>query len=153
MTDITDEYLNWLNDKDHLKYSEQRLTHHTRESSIKFLDSFDFQNDFFFAIRYSNNLIGTATVRKDESTDSHWLGILVERNYSGKGHGKEAWIELVNSVLPRMGIEKLSGGTHKLNRSMQRLFLASGFNEIQDPRAASDPDVFKDWVIYSRRPS
>ena len=49
-SDISDTYISWLNDKEVVRYSNQRFLNHTVESSRNYLKSFLDSNNIYMAI-------------------------------------------------------------------------------------------------------
>ena len=47
-SDISDDYISWLNDKKIVRYSNQRFITHNWETSKNFLDSFENSPNYFF---------------------------------------------------------------------------------------------------------
>lgn len=48
---ITKKYLFWLNNKQLMKYSDQRKTTHTKTSCLHYLKSFKKTNNYFLAVK------------------------------------------------------------------------------------------------------
>jgi len=126
--DINSEYIEWLNDPEHMKYSEQKFIVHDYISCLNYLDKFDFINSFFLKISFENKMIGTITIfldKKEEITIGN-IGLLIGPKFTGLGLGLEAW----------QGVKKYFGalnsptiilaGTRKNNDSMNRLAVKSG---------------------------
>ncbi len=123
--DISPKYLSWLNDPLHMKYSTQRFLEHTYDSAIDYLNSFEGTPNYFFAIKASGELVGSATfyVNPDYGTASP--GILIAPEHVGKGFGKKAWELLVFDLPTQLGIRKVSAGTLESNLAMIKLFESS----------------------------
>ena len=122
---ITDEYLGWLNDKSLMRYSRQRLSSHTRETSLDYLRSFEDSPNRFWAIyRRADRLhVGTMTAYVDRAAGSADIGILVgHAEARGKGFGREAWGLAMDYLFRVEGVDKVTGGTSALNAAMVRVF-------------------------------
>ena len=52
---ISETYVSWLNDKKLMQYSNQRFFQHSKETCIKFLETFDKSSNIFLAIINENN--------------------------------------------------------------------------------------------------
>jgi RimJ/RimL family protein N-acetyltransferase len=113
-----------------MRHSRQSKLNHSRQSCSEYIKSFDFQNNFFFAITMDSILVATATATYDEVRDSHNVGFLVGREFSGQGFGTQIWKQYVNDFLPSIGITRLSGGTQMENIAMQRLFKTTHFRQV-----------------------
>lgn len=88
----------WLNDKLHMKYSEQRHKDHSPPSVIRYRESFDQVNNLLWDIRYDNihhvahnRFIGTLSAYIDEPNKRAEMGILIAPGFRGHGNGTEAW--------------------------------------------------------------
>ena len=130
--DINNEYIEWLSDSEHMKYSEQQFTVHDYISSVNYFDKFDFINSFFLKISFENKMIGTITIfldKKEKITIGN-IGLLIGPAFTGVGFGLEAW----------QGVKKYFGelnsptiilaGTRKNNDSMNRLAIKSGMRPL-----------------------
>ena len=122
---ITDAYLSWLNDKSLMRYSRQRFTHHTRDTSMTYLLSFENSPNKFWAIyrRTDQLYIGTMTTYINPSARTADIGILVGHTEArGKGFGREAWGLAMDYLFRVEGVDKVTGGTSALNSAMVRVF-------------------------------
>ena len=135
-SDISDNYLSWLNDSYHMQFSDQQLKVHTVETAKDYIDSFkNTANLFLKILNNSRVMVGTLTVYIDVIMDIHNCGILIDSNLVGKGYGKKAWTVL----------------THQVNFAMIELFEASdmGF-ESRLRNEKHYGGKFHDVLIYSR---
>jgi RimJ/RimL family protein N-acetyltransferase len=122
---VTSEYLAWLNDREIMRFSRQRLFTHTRESSLAYLSGFRDSPHFFWAIeRITDALhIGTMTTYVDTHNRTADLGILVgHRSAAGSGCGTEAWGLALRHGFTSIGLRKITGGTSARNIAMIRIF-------------------------------
>lgn len=122
---ITPEYLAWLNDKQMMRFSRQRLVSHTSESSTRYLETFRGSPSFFWAIeRLSDRLhIGTMTTYVDAENRTADLGILVgHKAAAGTGSGKEAWGLALRHSFTTLALRKVTGGTSARNIPMIHIF-------------------------------
>ncbi len=121
---LTPAYLGWLNDKDLMRFSRQRLVAHTVESSRTFLASFQNSPHFFWAIERvaDGGHVGTLTTYVDTHYQTADLGILVGPEVAGTGCGKAAWGLALRHGFATLGMRKITGGTSAENRAMVRIF-------------------------------
>ena len=125
--DITPEYIGWLNDKEVVKFSNQRFLIHTIESSVNYLQSFEGTSNLFLAIKdlSSKQTIGTMTAYISEHHQTVDIGILLgNRDYWGKGIGFDAWATLVKWA--SANYRKVSAGAVAVNEPMIALMEKSG---------------------------
>lgn len=150
--DIDESYLSWLNNSEHMKYSDQQFEHHTRESSRNYLSSFEgTPNLFLKVLNNSQIMIGTLTIYIDVNHNVHNCGILIDPNLGGMGYGKSAWTALINEICPSLGARKIVAGTLENNSAMIKLFQYSNMNF--EARLRSEKEFLGrsiDVLIYSR---
>jgi len=125
-SDISNQYLAWLNNSHHMQYSDQQLKVHTLDTSVDYLNSFkNTANLFLKVLNNSRVMVGTLTVYIDVFNDIHNCGILIDSNLVGRGYGKRAWTALTHKVCPSLGARKIVAGTLESNYAMIKLFDAS----------------------------
>jgi RimJ/RimL family protein N-acetyltransferase len=122
---ITDAYLGWLNDRSLMRYSRQRFVHHTRESSLAYLQSFENTPNKFWAIyrRVDRLHIGTMSAYMEPTGRTADIGILVgHAEARARGYGREAWGLAMDYLFRVERVNKVTGGTSALNAAMVRVF-------------------------------
>jgi [ribosomal protein S5]-alanine N-acetyltransferase len=130
--DITDFYVGWLNDKDVVRYSNQRFIDHSIESCVNYFDSFQKNKALFIAVRSKDTrqMIGTMTVYFNYPHKVADIGIMIgEKSYWGKGIGKDAWITMLTFLHKDVGVRKITGGTLALNLGMIKIMRDAGMQE------------------------
>jgi ribosomal-protein-alanine N-acetyltransferase len=128
-TDINQTYLSWLNDKEVMRFSNQRFTAHCHKTSMTYLESFSGTSNSFFLLEDAirRNPIGTATVYRTLQHGTADIGLLLgDRSYWGKGYGKEAWMSILNFLSCEMSVRKVTGGALRANHAMIRIMRQSG---------------------------
>lgn len=132
-SDITSEYLSWLNDQDVVRYSRHRLQLHTVESCTKYYESFQGSPNLFFAIRDKENdqYLGTITAYISLQEHSADVGILIGRKSAwGCGFGQDAWNSLIEWLINERQIKTITAGTLEGNKAMIKLLRRSGMRLI-----------------------
>lgn len=126
---LSERYVAWLNDKELMRYSEQRRKEHSLDSCRKYLESFMGTQNYFWAIEdVAGKLghIGNLNAYVDEANLIADMGLLIgDARARGKGIGKEAWTAAVSFLLS-LGLRKVSGGTMSANVPMLKIMKASG---------------------------
>ena len=92
VNNITDDYLSWLNDPETVRYSNQRFTQHTRQSSLDYLQTFVNTENLFIAIYLKKKeiYVGTMNVYISAAHETADIGIMVgDRKCWGTGIGGE----------------------------------------------------------------
>jgi ribosomal-protein-alanine N-acetyltransferase len=117
--------VDWLNDPEIVRYSEQRHTKHTVEGQIQYIKSFDHPSRFLMMI-FNDQIIGTMTAHVDTDNDVADVGIMIgDKSMWGKGLGFEAWEGLCDHLLAN-GIRKVEAGAMSENRGMVAIFRKYG---------------------------
>ena len=122
---ITDEYIEWLNDPDVVKYSNQRFLKHTRESCTKYLESFEGSSNLFLSINLNENncYVGTMTIYISIEHQVADIGILIgDKKTWGLGIASEAYQLVFNFLFKNYTIRKVTSGTLSSNKAMLRVF-------------------------------
>ncbi len=112
----------WLNDKNLMRYSEQRHKEHTVEGQCNYISTFKYP-DFFLSIRKHSLLIGSITAYVDKPNSVANLGLLI--GWPGHGYGTEAWGMLLNGLRTNR-IRKVEAGCMSDNIGMMRVCEKSG---------------------------
>jgi RimJ/RimL family protein N-acetyltransferase len=127
--DVDAEYLGWLNDPVVTRFSNQRFRKHDAASALAYLKSFEGTGNLFLHVsrREDDRPIGTMTAYVSPHHGTADVGIMIgDRDAWGKGYGQEAWDLLVEHLLARPGIRKVTAGTLQCNAAMIRLAERSG---------------------------
>lgn len=128
-SDITDEYISWLNDGEVVKYSGQRFLSHDRASAVRYLDSFAGTRNLFLIITDSvtGESIGTLTVYRQLNHRVADVGIMIgNRQFWGQGLGLESWMLVISFLINEMGVRKVTAGTIRSNKPMLAIMENSG---------------------------
>ena len=150
------EYLNWLNDKEVIKYiSSQEL--HQRRKDISFInESFErFMSDtcegFFIFHRPDKIFIGTAKLDKISNySRSAEDGILIgNRAYWGKGIARKVYLLLLKYAFNDLNLKKIIGGCNENNIAMIKTFYRLGYQlEGKLRKADFIDDQFSDHFCF-----
>ena len=91
-SDVSEEYLETLNDSEYMKYSRNSSFAHTPSSQVQYISDFAFSNDLLFGIKSVENgkLLGTINCYIDFSKMTLDLGFLIFKNERGRGYASEA---------------------------------------------------------------
>lgn len=130
---ISERYLGWLNDRELMRYSEQRHRLHTRVSALAYLRSFADSPHCFWAIeerREGLGHIGNLNAYVDVPNGVADVGILIgESRARQKGYGLEGWLAVCRFLLTTLGMRKISAGAMAANIPMLKLMRAAGMRE------------------------
>jgi len=150
-SDISDKYVSWLNNKQHMKFSEQRFINHSESTAKDYLASFNNCDNRFYAIKSNSNLVGTGTLYVNKAYGTCSVGILIGPEFSGQGYGMQAW-QLLTTIIPKnLGLRKVSAGTLETNIAMLRLFEETKMQfEARLVKEGIFEDSAVDVLLYSR---
>ena len=124
---LTNEYISWLNDFDVVRYSNQKFRQHNQATCRDYFNSFENSDHIFVAIYQDTKFIGTMTAYISQIHQTADLGIMIgNRQYWGKGIGKDAWTTLMQGLFDQCQLRKITGGTLKCNKAMVNIMVGSG---------------------------
>jgi len=129
VSDITDDYVGWLNDPIVVRFSNQRFKRHSIESCLAYHSTFANTPSLFLKIISldSGKAIGTMTAHRSTAHGTADMGLLIGNSaYWQKGVGKEAWNLLLNWLISEAGVRKVTGGCMAPNVPMTRIMKSSG---------------------------
>ena len=127
-TDVSLAYLRWLNDGEHMRFSNQRFDTHTHDSALEYLSSFKGSESVFLAVELRDHaqLVGTATVFSDYRHGTADIGVMIGSEYSGQGIAREVVCAVAES-LDTQGFRKITIGTSAQNVRMLGVIKSLGF--------------------------
>lgn len=128
-SDLTVNYIAWLNDPVNVRYSNQRFITHTLASCTRYMRTFEDSPNLFLSIRMkdSGTAIGTMTAYISPHHGTADMGILLgERSVRGQGLGLDAWGTLLRWLLAEGRIRKVTAGTLSCNAAMLSIIDRSG---------------------------
>ena len=130
---LTERYVAWLNDPEVVRFSEQRFTTHTTESSRAYMQSFEGTPNYFWAFvtrGRSSEHIGNVNAYVDTRNKVGDVGILIgEKSYWGKGYGLEVFVAVTDYLFREMHVRKVTAGTVAGNKGMLRIMKRAGMKE------------------------
>lgn len=131
-SDLSERYIGWLNDKEVVRFSNQRFKKHTLESCHNYLDSFSYSQGIFIRITDLKNdsMIGTMTIYPNKNHSVADIGIMIgDRSVWGRGFGGDAWTLVLSTLFGRTKLRKITGGTLSCNIGMLKIMQNSGMVE------------------------
>lgn len=130
--------ISWLNNKELMRFSENRHVHHTIKSEQEYIDSFDWETAFIWSIDHyeSDRIIGNINAFVDPYNRIADMGILIgDSRYQGAGLGVEAWSAVINWLFSTQNIRKVEAGCMAVNGPMIGIFKATSM-EFESQRKA-----------------
>jgi [ribosomal protein S5]-alanine N-acetyltransferase len=119
---VVDRHVEWLNNSETTRYSEQRHTIHTLESQHTYLNKFPAGSAIWLiTVNITNIDIGSITAFVDSANRIADMGILIgESSVMGQAYGLEAWVEVMRFLF-KSGIRKVECGCMSRNTPMRLL--------------------------------
>jgi len=122
---LTNRYVDWLNDSENMRYSEQRFFKHTIESCRLYMESFDNSQNLFYAIMEKKEglgHIGNLTVYMDNNNAIADIGLMIgKRSALRKGFGFESFSGMCSFLLEQLRVRKITAGAMAANSGMLRI--------------------------------
>lgn len=127
---VRDRHVEWLNDPDVVRYSEQRHKQHTEASQHKYLNELPGGSHIWLIRLGEESLgdvcpgthIGTITAYIDEPNRLANMGIMIgEKEAWGQGYGLEAWTAVMDWLFTKAGIRKIEAGMMVENFPMKSI--------------------------------
>ncbi len=128
-SDVTNEYVGWLNDPQVVRFSNQRFRQHSLSSCLDYVSSFHGTPNRFLKIlrQEDGRMVGTMTAYAALHHGTVDMGVMVGcRSAWGLGIGQDAWNTLLCWLLGVGGVRKVTGGTMRCNLAMVRIMERSG---------------------------
>jgi RimJ/RimL family protein N-acetyltransferase len=122
---VTPEQVAWLNDKEIVKYSEQRHHEHCLHTQKEYVRWKTWDGPLWL-IKLDGQDIGTIAAKLDTTNNRAEMGILIGRkDLYGKGYATEAWRAVMQWLFDK-GIGKIECGCMSPNLGMRQVAIKSG---------------------------
>ena len=128
--DVAESYVDWLNDYEVTKFTEQRYFKHTLESTMNFVSQkFDSKNDLLFGIfcdekHIGNIKLGSIKFVHMSAKVSYFIG---EKRFWGKGIASKCVRTIVKLAISDLGLKKINAGYYENNISSEKVLKKCGF--------------------------
>ena len=128
--DVSENYVNWLNDYEVTKYTEQKYFKHTLESVANFVNQkYHSNNDLLFGIFLENSHIGNIklgniNLHHMSSEISYFIG---NKNFWGKGIASKCVRCVVEYAIKELDLKKINAGYYEGNEGSAKVLEKCGF--------------------------
>ena len=116
------EIVNWLNDKNHMKFSNQRFNFHTVDTQLEYISNSQKSGNQYLAGIINEQLIGTSSVIFHNPHKVAEIGILISNKETYKGIGSTLFNAVEDYVIKNFAIAKIRGGCVNENIGMKKIF-------------------------------
>lgn len=130
-SDITERYVQWLNDPETNRYMEFRFTVWTKEGLIKYMSERQASTEYFFAICLRSNNMHIGNIKLGSISWDHLrsdIGLMIgDKAYRGRGLGIEAIRLVADFAFTKIKLQKLTAGAYVDNIACIKAFEKCGF--------------------------
>ena len=155
--DVTERYVQWINDLEVNRFLEVRFSGLNRESTKDFVMSFDNKTKFLFGIYTckENIHIGNASLNINANHNIAEFGYFVgDKRYWGENAAMEACYLLLEFGFNKLGLRKIWGGAYLTNISSIFNHKKMGFTQEGRLREHYvDGDTATDVLLFSMHTS
>lgn len=134
LTDVGDQYYNWLNDSEVSQFLETKFTPQSQESIKEYVSQMSGSQDSVFlaiVLKDSDKHIGNIKIGP-----INWYHrfadialVIGDRGSWGKGYGTEAIKAVVGYAFSKLNLHRLNAGIYENNLGSIKAFLKAGFKE------------------------
>jgi|TARA_B100000929_G_scaffold278721_1_gene255172 RimJ/RimL family protein N-acetyltransferase len=134
--DVTNKYVQWMNDQKVMKYSDQRLRKHTINNIIKYVDDRrKSKKEFLYGIYLKNyknvEHIGNIKLCRINFKDGHgdisyFIG---NKDCWGKNYCTKAISEIIKIAKNKFKLKKLEAGCNELNVASEKVLKKNNFKK------------------------
>ncbi len=130
MEEVSDPYVQWLNDYEVTKFTEQKYLKHTLESTKDYVKKkYYSNNDLLFGIfvkglHIGNIKLGPIKFEHMSAEVSYFIG---EKKFWGKGVATKCLQTIIQYAVIDLGLKKIHAGYYENNIGSARVFQKCGF--------------------------
>tara|TARA_A100001388_G_C28452919_1_gene349495 strand:- start:29 stop:565 length:537 start_codon:yes stop_codon:yes gene_type:complete len=130
VNDITSNYVNWLNDYEIVKFTEQRHFKHNLKKVRQFVrEKYKSPKNFLFGIYYEGEHIGNIKLGEINtfhltSEVSYFIG---KKELWGKGIATRCVKRIIKFGFEKVGLKKVTAGYYEINKASKKVLEKSGF--------------------------
>lgn len=135
LTEPDPRHVEWLNDKELMRWSEQRyLGHDMLSQKVYLYEAYKSGNPIVFDIRLppACNMpgfsIGTISAYIDRRHRRVDMGIMIGPDYHGQGYASEAWMGVMQALSKEFVVEKWEAGCNEWNGPMKAVLRRCGYS-------------------------
>ena len=130
LNDVARPYVEWLNDYEVIKFTEQKYFKNTLENTKNFVSQkYNSGNDLLFGVFFDNTHVGNiklGPIKFDHmSADvSYFIG---EKKFWGRGIASKCVKTIVQLAVTDLGLKKINAGYYENNIGSAKVFEKCGF--------------------------
>ncbi|MDC3091476.1 GNAT family N-acetyltransferase [Rickettsiales bacterium] len=130
LDDVAEPYVEWLNDYEVTKFTEQKYFKHTLKSTKNFVSQkYDSENDLLFGIFFDDTHIGNiklGPIKFDHMSAevSYFIG---EKRFWGRGIASKCIKTIIQLAVTELGLKKINAGYYENNIVSAKVLKKCGF--------------------------
>ena len=126
ISDITENYINWLKDKSIIKFTKIKNTR--IEDVIQYVQKNICDNSvIFLKILFNNIHVGNIRIKKIKKSEASIAILIGNRRFHNKGIGKIVIAKAIKIIKKDKKIKTVQAYIHKLNYASQSIFKSNRF--------------------------
>jgi RimJ/RimL family protein N-acetyltransferase len=127
---LSQQCVDWLNDPDVVRYSENRHRSHDLESYRKYYRKMHSGDNPFWAIMWGDRHVGNISAYMNYPNNVTDVTIMIgEAEARGRRFGTRSWAATCDYLFGSCGIRKITAGTISVNKPMLAIMQATGMQE------------------------
>ena len=149
LNDVSDSYVEWLNDYEVTKYTEQKDFRHTLESTKTFVSQkYNSEGDLLFGIFFDGTHIGNIKLGpiRFEHMSAEVSYLVGEKKFWGKGVASKCVGAVVHFAVNELDLKKINASYYEKNIGSAKVLEKCGF--VVEGNRISDV-IFEDKRISS----
>ena len=129
-SDVSENYVSWLNDYEVTKFTEQKYYNHNYKSVLNFVkEKYVSEKDFLFGIYFKNQHIGNiklGPIKWEHKTAeiSYFIG---EKSFWGQGIAKKCIEKIINFGVDELTLRKINAVYYQTNLAYSKVLKKCGF--------------------------
>ena len=130
LNDVSESYVEWLNDYEVTKFTAQKYFRHTLESTKTFVSQkYNSEGDLLFGIFLDGTHIGNIKLGpiKFEHMSAEVSYFIGEKKFWGKGIASKCVETVVHFAVTELGLKKINAGYYENNIGSAKVFEKCGF--------------------------
>ena len=132
--DVKEDYVNWMNDKEVMRYTESRFKTHSKGDLVSYVEKVMNDSRYsFFAIVVKDRDVHIGNIKIGPFDKKHGFGdigiIIGKKDYYGKGFATEAIKLIVDYAFDSLKLHKVTASCYAANPGAIKAFKKAGFEE------------------------
>jgi len=153
-SDVTEEYVSWLNDPEINKYLECRYMTHTIESTIKYVENmYNSKDNILFGIFHKDKHIGNVKLGDIHHVYKRCFhSVFLSKEYWGSGAVLIAGILAEEFAFKKLCLHKIYSGIYATNKAAMAASMRMGWKKvgIYKDHAVDANGNYIDWYIVEK---